>query len=303
MNKTKFFLAIAAVLSFAVSSCDYVIDPDEVSPSGGGGGTGTSDTIVIDSVRKVFLEDYTGHKCTACPNAAIAANAIKATYGDSVVVLGVHAGFFANPMTSGTQYLQDFRTSAGTAYDTYFSISATGNPNGMVNRKDYDGTSIAHIKSYGSWASEVAAELAKPMLAGLQIINNYNSSTRVLDCTVKSVFLYDTLSGGPYKLVVMMMQDSIAGDQLNSGVYVNPYIHQHVLRDNLNGAWGEDIASSGAITIGNILTKSYTYTLPASYATGTGSTACDENDCYVIAFIYNDVTKEVIQVEERKVIP
>jgi hypothetical protein len=304
MNKTKILIAVTAFIALAVSSCDYVIDPEEVTPSGGGGGTGTSDTIVIDSVRRVFLEDYTGHKCTACPNAALAATAIKATYGDSVVVLGVHAGFFATPNTSGTQYLENFQTTAGTAYDTYFGISAVGNPNGMVNRKDYDGVTTNHVKSYGTWASEVAIELAKRPTAGIQIINTYNAGTRVLDCQVKSVFLYDTLSGGPYNLVVMMMQDSISADQLVLGVYTNPYIHQHVLRDNLNGTWGENVGTAGSIVAGHITTKNYTYTLPTTYPTsGSGTTVCNDDQCYVIAFIYNDATKEVIQVHEEKVKP
>ncbi|MFL5765094.1 MAG: Omp28 family outer membrane lipoprotein [Bacteroidia bacterium] len=302
MNTTKILLIITAALGLVISSCDYVIDPEEVTVGGGGGGTGTSDTIIIDSVRRVFLEDYTGHKCTACPNAALAATAIKGTYGDSVVVVGVHAGFFATPNSSGTQYLENFQTTAGTAYDTYFGISSVGNPNGMVNRKDYDGTTTNHVKSYGSWAAEVAAELAKRPTAGIQIINSYNSSTRVLNCTVKSVFLYDTLSQGPYNLVVMMMQDSIIADQLVLGVYTNPYVHQHVLRDNLNGTWGENVGTAGSIVAGNISTKSYSYTLPAAYpGSGSGTTACNENQCYVIAFIYNDVTKEVIQVQEQKI--
>src|ERR1043166_306010 len=66
MKTSKILLAIVAVFALAISSCDYVIDPDEITTSGGGG-TGTSDTIVIDSIRRVLLEDYTGHKCTACP--------------------------------------------------------------------------------------------------------------------------------------------------------------------------------------------------------------------------------------------
>jgi len=38
-------------------------------------------------------------------------------------------------------------------------------------------------------------------------------------------------------------------------------------------------------------------------AGGTSATACDINECYIVAFIYNDATKEVIQVEEKKLIP
>jgi len=82
-----------------------------------------------------------------------------------------------------------------------FGISAIGNPNGMVNRKDYTSSTTAHVKSDGSWATEVATELAKPATAKLVITKQHNSGTRVLTCDVNSTFLYDTLTGGPYKLI------------------------------------------------------------------------------------------------------
>src|SRR4051812_47226407 len=303
MKKLTLLIAIATVAALAVTSCDYVIDPDQVVLSGGGGGAG--DTLAFDSVRKVLVEDYTGHKCPNCPAAATTANSILAANSGTVVVVGVHAGFFANPMASGTQFLRDFRTTAGTAYDTYFGISAVGNPNGMVNRKDYTPSTITHIKSHTSWPTEVATELAKPATAAVEIKNTYNSASRGVTCNVSSLFFYDTLSGGPYKLIVMLIQDSIISDQQNGSTYLPVYTHQHMLRGNLNGTWGDTLAVSGAITAGSLISKTYTYTLPATFpaAGGASSSPCDENQCYIVAFIYNDLTKEVIDVEEEKIIP
>jgi hypothetical protein len=291
-----FISAIVLGITVTISSCDFVTIPDQA-------GT-TVDTTTTTVIRKVLLEDYTGHKCTACPNAATTANTIIAANGDKVVVIGVHAGFFANPMTTGTQYLADFRTTAGDAYDIFFGISAVGNPNGMINRKDYSSSTTTHVKAYASWATEVATELAKPALAKIAITNTYTSGTRGLSCSVDATFLYDTLTGGPYKLVVVAIQDSIIADQLNAGVYVPNYVHQHVLRDNLNGTWG-DVLVTGTIVANSVINKTYSYTFPTTYPSsgGAASTACDVNQCYIIAYIYNDATKEVIQVEEKKLIP
>ncbi len=282
----------------SISSCDFVTIPEQA-------GT-TVDTTTSTVKHKVLIEDYTGHKCTACPPAAVTANTIIANNGENVIAIGVHAGFFASPMTTGTQYLQDFRTTAGTAYDTYFGISAIGNPNGMINRKDYTASTTVHVKSYGTWAAEVAAELAKPALAKIEFSNTYNTTTRILNCTVNATFLYDTLSGGPYKLTAMIVQDSIVADQLDAGVYVPTYVHRHVLRDNINvnGTWGDDLVT-GTLVANTVISKNYVYTLPATYpaAGGPSSTVCDANHCYVVAFIYNDATKEILQVEEAKIIP
>jgi len=290
------FIPLTFVLAIGLTSCDFVNIPDQPGS--------VIDTTSSTVVRKVLVEDYTGHKCTACPAAAIVANSLTATNGENVVVIGVHAGFFASPTTSGTQYLEDFRTSAGTTYDTYFGISNIGNPNGMINRKYYTSSTTAHVLSYGTWATEVAIELAKPALAKLEIVSSYNTSTQMLTCNVNSTFLYDTLTGGPYKLIVLATQDSITADQLDAGVYVPTYIHRHVLRDNLNGTWGENLVT-GSIVANAVINKSYNYTFPATYpaAGGTSATSFVASRCHIVAFIYNDVTKEVIQVEEVKLIP
>jgi hypothetical protein len=252
----------------------------------------------------MLVEDYTGHKCTACPQAAIEANQLKQTYGEKIVVIAVHAGFFADPTTpSGApagSYKTDFRTAAGDTYDnsTYFGISDVGNPNGMINRKDYSPTTGAHVKAYTSWSSEISSLLALAPDADLTLTNNYNSSTRSLSVNAVSEILNDTITSGTYKLVVMITQDSIIDWQLDAGVHIPDYLHRHVLRDNINGTWG-DTLMSGTVTPHTPVSKNYTYTLPAAYKGNT----CNENNCYVVAFIYNTANYEILQAAEAKVRP
>ena len=287
-------MALALLFAISISSCDFVNIPKQA-------GT-TNDTTSTAVIRKVFIEDYTGHHCTNCPLAAAEANTLIALYGSKIVVMGVHAGFFADTALSGTQYRTNFRTPAGDIYDgtTVFNISqGYGNPNGMINRENYP---TAYVIGYTDWPTNVAAELAKPATAKLTITNTYNSATRSLNCSVNSTFLYDTLTGPAYKLVVAVIQDSIISDQLNSGTYVTNYVHRHVLRDNINGPWGDNLVT-GSIVANAVINKSYTYTFPVNYPAtgGPSSTSCDINQCYIVAYIYNNGTKEVIQVEEAKV--
>lgn len=289
-----FFLLFAAA---AFQSCDYVSNPNETNTSGGGPADSTVHT------RGVLVEDYTGHKCPNCPQAAIAAEQLKQTYGEKVVVVSVHAGFFAVPTTPAGapagSFLNDYRTTAGTAYDspTYFGISNVGNPNGMINRKDYTPSTTTHVKAYGTWPTEVAALMALPAVADIHISNTYNSFTRNLSINVSSEFVSDTLTSGSYKLIVMITQDSIVDWQVDGSVNNPDYVHHYMLRDNVNGTWGEDLVT-GTITPNAPITKNYTYTLPASYL----GTPCDENHCYVVAFIYNTANYEVIQANEAKII-
>jgi hypothetical protein len=298
MKKYTFILFILINL-LGFQSCDYVANPNETNQSTGPGNVDTTEHI-----RRVLVEDYTGHKCTACPQAAIEAENLINTFGEQVVVVAVHAGFFATPSTpSGApagSYLVDFRTAAGNAYDspTYFGISSIGNPNGMINRKDYNASSGDHVKSYGSWASEVSALLAKPAVADISITNTYDAATRSLSINAVSQFVSDTLTNGNYNLVVMITQDSISDWQLNGSTHVPDYIHRHVLRANVNGTWGENIVN-GTITPTGTISKNYVYSLPTAYL----GNACDASKCHVVAFIYNVTNYEVIQAAEKKVIP
>ena len=85
----------------------------------------------------------------------------------------------------------------------------------------------------------------------------------------------------------------ISKDSLN-------YVHRHVLRDGISSnSWGETIIS-GAIAAGDTAVKNYQYTLPLTFP-ATNGIAPNENLCYVVAYIYDAATYEIIQVEEKKI--
>lgn len=290
------------IIAFIFQSCDYVANPYESNSAGS-----IIDTSGLDSnlvhIRKVLVEDYTGHKCPNCPAAATAAEQLSATYGDSVVVIGIHAGFFSTPTTpSGApagSYLTDFRTPEGNAFDspTYFGVSAMGNPNGMINRRYYTPTTTNHIIYHTSWAAEVANLLAMPPVADLRIVKTYNASTRIIEMNVISQFLSDTLVSGNYNLVVLLTQDSIVDWQQNGSTHVPDYVHRHVLRTAISPTWG-DVLTSGTITPHGLLGKNYSYTLPTAFL----GKPCDPGNCHVVAFIYNTANYEIIQADEVKVV-
>src|SRR5687768_4725486 len=93
----RFFKLILCLIVYSIylSSCDKVKDPYSTTLDGGGDTTAT-----VVKVRKVLLEEYTGHRCGNCPPAAVTAQTLKSTYGERLVVMTVHAGFFAEPKAS-----------------------------------------------------------------------------------------------------------------------------------------------------------------------------------------------------------
>jgi hypothetical protein len=288
-NMKRIFFAAAFIAAAVFQSCDYVVDPleDNGNTGGGNGGGGGGDTLV----RKVLIEDYTGHTCGNCPEAALAIEQIKGlSFGDQVVPVAVHAGFFA--WTSGSLYSTNFQTATGTTYDNFFGISAVGNPNGMVNRMDYN---TSHIKPHGSWSTIVSGIVNTDPDVNIEINNTYDSNTKQLITNVETKFLNSM--NGTYKLVVLLIEDSIVAPQKN---YALPspsndtfYVHRHVLRDVINTAWG-DTVGTGTISAGLVTPKNYVYNGLAS------NSSWKPNKCYVVAYVYDVSNYRVIQAEEKK---
>jgi len=268
---------------FLLSSCDKVKDPYGVKSTG---------VTPTGKVRKVLLEDYTGHLCTNCPPAAQTAQTIKGIYGSRLVIMAVHAGFYAN--TSAAPYNYDFTTAIGDIYFNQFGISS--NPIGMVNRKDYPGN---HLKNVSDWGSIVDSLMAKAPDADIQITNNYNSSSRVLNTTVSCKFL-NLITSGTYNLVVLLTEDSIQNAQKDASQTppdILNYYHRDVLRDGITTAnWGDSL-KTGPIAAGDSIVKTYQYTLPATFK----GMAPVSSHCHVVAYVYNASTYEIMQVEEKKI--
>jgi hypothetical protein len=279
----QLILPVFVVLAFA--SCDKVEGPYKKNNTGGGG----NDTTLV---RKVFVEDYTGHKCGNCPRAAKAVYDLKAIYGDRLIIMGVHAGTFATVFPVGAPYYTyDFRTPVGNELDTDFGISNAGNPNGMVNRRQVNGS---YIVSSTQWADEVATVLSStdPVPASITIGTTYNSVTRELQADISTKFFEDLT--GTYRLSVYMLEDSIVNWQKDYDVTPNDvpdYVHREVLRGSMNGTYGDVVASTAAGSESN-------FTFNAILGTDW-----NENKMYVVAFLHNDATKEIIQVEQKHVEP
>ena len=97
----------------------------------------------------------------------------------------------------------------------------------------------------------------------------------------------------PISLAVYFAEDSIVAPQKNGSIDVLDYIHRHVLRGSFTGAFGETIGNSAAA--GQELNR--------TYSTKLTPTNSNVNQVYIYAILFDNVTREVIQVEEKKLIP
>lgn len=234
--------------------------------------------------RKVLLENYGGTKCGNCPLANSTALQMENIYGNDIAIINIHAGFYANPNST---YPTDLRTQCGNDWDMFFGISNAGNPNGMVCRKDY---SSNHIKFYTSWQSEIVGIIGQSAIAEISISHSFINSLMNVD--VKTKFFVNT--NNRYKLITVLTEDSVIATQLDyslpSGSQVNSsYVHYNVLRESLFGSWGT-LLNSSSVSINDSITKSVSnYSVSSNY---------NPNNLNIVAFIYDTLTYEVMQVQK-----
>lgn len=282
----KKILSILAVSFFMIGmiACDKIEEDNYFKPN-----NESNDTIPLPiedinnwkNEKVVLLEDFTGVRCVKCPDAAIVAHELQEQYGHQLVVLGVHAGWNANPMKD-TTYI-DFRTEEGEEWNKFFNFMS--NPIGTINRQS-EGSSYGY--AFGTWSDEVKKAIVGTPNIRLLSATKYNEKDRELKVTVYSKFLEDFTD--KYNLTVCLMEDHIVGKQAgkNGG---DEYDHRHVFRKTLNGAWGTELNEETILADTEII-KNYSIKLDDNF---------NADNCYIIAYVYLRESKEVLQVIEKKI--
>lgn len=295
----KLILVPAFIVLTSLLSCDKVKLPIEKTDTAVGTSFITKSNATRSNFRKVLLEDYTGHQCGNCPAAAIVAENLSNTYKDSLVVIAVHAGFFTK--LNAPEFLTSYTCQAGNDWDgaaTGFGISSAGNPNGMVNRKNFPSDGL--IQKETKWPTTVPIALRQqPFIVKLDVTTKYDSTARALNTEIKAKF--KTNYTNTTKLCVVFIEDKIVGaqkDYTKNPDVIEEYDFEHMLRGSINGSWGADL-KTGPINVNDSVALSYpNFSLPTSINT---KSAVNDKNVAVVVFAYDAITREILQVEKVKI--
>lgn len=283
MKRILLFLFFASI----IYSCDK-INPDDrielkqiVSVD-----TTATDTTTYSSYHRVLIEDYTGHQCGHCPQAAEMIDSLIELYPHKIIPITVHSGSYAelNP----PKYTQDYRTEDGDKYSSFFTIVA--HPTGLFNRVDFK--IFEHLKVVDQFKSETQKQIADTQKIGMRMIHSYNESSREISVTVKFKALLDLK--GEYKLCVCLTEDSLFSyqkDYSKSPQDIPNYHHKHLFRTTLNTTWGETVAVNMAKD--STKQKSYNYTISSAYKA---------KNCHLIAYIYDSQSYKIVESIDEKLI-
>jgi hypothetical protein len=165
----------------------------------------------------------------------------------------------------------------------------------LVNRKLYNGAALVLPAGWGEKVQEIVTNVTPQ--ASISLETSFDAETRKLDVAVNSKFLSGFSE--PYYLQVVLVEDSIQGAQSNNNPAVGDtpiiedYYHRHVLRQDINGIYGDAVNGTEAIVANEVYNHNYSLTLNAAYKA---------QHCSVIAFLYRISDNEILQVEEKHIV-
>jgi hypothetical protein len=228
---------------------------------------GASAQTIVDTTvhnRNVVIEEFTGIGCGYCPLGHQNVAEYSEAHSGRVVPINIHQGGY----TQG--YSPNYTTQYGDALANQTNLG--GYPSGTLNRTPISSCKISTIGPSGTtWESTANGILNQVSPVNIGATASVDAATRTMTINVE-VYYRQEVSQSFNLLNVVLLQDNIKGEQHNYGNY-NPsqitadgkYIHMHMLRDMITGQWGDSLTThSTTIPAGTLITKTYTYTIPAT---------------------------------------
>lgn len=223
--------------------------------------------------RNVLIEDFTGQDCVNCPNATDLIAQLQEMHGhDHVIAVGIHSGPLG---VKADKNAEGLATDLGDTYYNYWNIEMQ--PYGVIDRSDGP-LSTDWWTAKVNW--DLSPEQPKPE-ANIWVEASDKDGKAVIDVTLAA---HKQVSG---KMQLWIVEDGIVAFQkMPDGETKKDYVHNHVLRDAVNGTWGEEVAMKAK----DLKTFSHSYDIPSAWNVGNLS---------VVAFVYND--DRVIQAVKKKI--
>ena len=223
-------------------------------------------------------------RCVNCPQGSAEIENLLSVYGEQLIAVSIHAGFFSDPYAGQ----EDFRTEGGTNLLSFLG-EPLGFPTAVINRKQFAGEDDLQL-GQASWGGYIAQELTGLADFVLDIENDFDSGSSVLDINISVASVEDFT--GQANLTVMLTENNITSQQLTPAGDDLDYVHKHVLREVVTSFDGDPIDES--LDAGKTIEKSYSVTIPDNW---------NINNCSIVAFIHDSGNSKVIfQADEAKLL-
>ncbi len=265
---------ISLFLAFIlIMSCDIIEEPFMEKNDDG--------QMTTENPQKVLLFDFTGHTCKSCPKAHKSIEQMQGLFGSRIVPIAFHLGYFAKPMTSG-KFTTDFRTPEGALLEKYFDFVSF--PIGTVQTLNKD-----QLQPYASWPAAVSAKITGDAPVKIEIDPEYLAGLSAIAGHIHVTALQAV--SGQLNLAVYLVEDSIVDWQKDEDfdpMDIPNYVHNNVFRTSLTGLWGQPVGNADGLAKGFTIQTQLSKLLNPAWKI---------QNCTLVAFVYREDTKEIVQVE------
>lgn len=227
--------------------------------------------------RKILIYEFTGQRCTNCPDGAQAVHNLQEAYPGQVLAVNLHPENTQYTIPLGNLVLT---SPEATFIYNYYRPSAF--PAACI-----DGA--APLYNIPQWSTDAITALGQPSPAALDLSTSYNEETREL--TVDYNVNFNEYTTTETLLQLYVVEDGIVGIQIINGRPERDYVHNHVLRTAFFEEWGLSLGSLFAID--TPITGSKTIKLDESW---------DAANCQVVGCLVSAGDKSVLQANDAPVI-
>lgn len=243
MNKLITLIAGAIGVAALITSCDNVSEPDRFIPA------------EIVAQRAILIEEFTGQRCTNCPDGHVAIKEITSALGDSVVAVGIHAS------NLGINFPNGLKTTTGEEY--YKAVGSPALPTAVINMQ----TSPLQVAEWGAAIDRLIMTPTPFTVKADTKIDGDNFNISVALC-----------SGQDYsgRLMVWVCENDIVKLQIDHGVTITDYVHNHVFRAAATSdIWGK------AVSLKAHEAQYLDFSCPID-------SRWNKDEIYAVAFLYNN---------------
>ena len=199
--------------------------------------TNNSEPIEADE-RRILVEEFTGVRCSNCPKATATLKDQVDRHGkDRIILVAIHTGFFARPLTE-SRY--DFNVEEADALRAFLG-NPSAYPSATFNRSLFDDYNSVQVDAPDEWPGLIGQELGKKTIINLSLTNTYDPSTKQLKAKVRLTPLQDI--NDVLSISIMVTESNIVDVQKFPPPIEkqDDYVHNHVLRDMMTPPTGSVI--------------------------------------------------------------
>jgi hypothetical protein len=226
----KIFIGLIGIIGLmGFISCDK-IEEGEYTVYDGAKVTWSTAAASLTPVQRVYVEKFTGPRCSNCP---LADATLSTIHNERVVMVSIN-----HPTGQGTPYPEqpDMRTDGGTVWDKWFGVNAI--PAAYINRD----LSRQYLGDMSNIVGAINQALTVQPVIALEA-SAYGAIDEV-DVVIELQFVKDYTQ--PLTVTVALVEDSLVYRQLLPDNSIDDnYVHNHMLRKVATGFWGADVEASG----------------------------------------------------------